>query len=67
MSFDHVNYQKNRIFKLLETIETMTQVMAHEDEYCQRQLKSWQDGHLANSTFISHLTGYIDHLNSGSK
>jgi len=66
MSFDHVNYQKGRIHRLLETIEDKTGKMAHEIDEVRHQLKNWQDGHLANSTFTEHLNKFVDLLNSGS-
>lgn len=64
-AFDHINYQKTRIFRLLDCIELKTKVMAHEDSRIASSLKDWQDGKLANSFFIEVLSGYVDDLNSG--
>jgi hypothetical protein len=52
---------KNRIFKMIDKIELMTNLMIHES-HLSYEMRKWQDGEIKNSQFIITLTNEIDRL-----
>lgn len=59
---------KNRIFDLLERIETITNKTISElNPQIDTKVMAWQDGKVKDSHMLLTLTNYLDILNSEMK
>ena len=51
-----------RIFELLDRIEDIEGLMAHDIDGIKEKLEAWQDGDLNDSYFLNFLNKYNDKL-----
>ena len=56
--------QTNQIWNLLESIEDLVGLMAHEIDGLRDYLREWQDGKRTGTSLINILTGMLDDLRS---